>query len=103
MTHPTTDDQIAGDKDQVDAQPGNAGAKISIDQKPGLFGILMRIALPAVFLAGGFYAYQHLSIEVEKEAKEQAVKKMIKTRVAELHSRDYPVVIKKNGIVQPHN
>ena len=75
----------------------------STHPRVGVLGVLARILLPVAMLAIGGYAYQKLSVEVEKETEPPAEKKMIRTRVVELHAQDYPVVIKKNGIVQPHN
>ena len=68
-----------------------------------ILGVLLRIALPVVCLVAGAYAFQHLSVAVEKEKEPPAEKKLIRTRVAELLSQDYPIIIKKNGIVQSHN
>jgi RND family efflux transporter MFP subunit len=76
---------------------------VSTHHRVGIFGILARILLPVAMLAIGGYAYQRLSVEVEKEQEPPAEKKMIRTRVAELNSQDYQVVIRKNGIVQSHN
>jgi RND family efflux transporter MFP subunit len=75
----------------------------SAQKQVGLLGIATRILLPVVIIAGGFYAYQQLSVEVEKEQEPPPVKKSIRTRVAELHTQDYPIVIRKNGIIQAHN
>lgn len=103
MTHPTSDDRgFDADKDRT-AGVAEGSTTIPAAQRPGVVGILLRIALPVVCLLLGFYAYQHLSVEAEKEEEPPAIKKMIRTRVVELHSRDYPIVIKKNGVVQPHN
>ena len=72
--------------------------------RPGWFGILTRVALPVLMIAAGVYAYQQLAVEVEKEAEPPPPEQQqIRTRVAELIRQDYPVVINKNGIVQPHN
>lgn len=68
-----------------------------------VLGILLRIALPIICLIGGAYAYQRLSVEVETEPEPPAEEQLIRTRVAELRTQDYPIIIQKNGFVQSHN
>jgi len=65
--------------------------------------LLLRAALPVAVLVLGFLAYQRLSIAVEEEKEPPQEKQVIRTRVAELVTADFPVIIKKNGVVQAHN
>ncbi len=88
MTHPSIDDSQSG---------------VSGRGRSHLLGLLVRISLPILCLIGGFYAYQQLSIEVPKEVEPAAQQKLIRTRVAQLRTQNYPIVIHKNGIVQSHN
>lgn len=64
---------------------------------------LLRAIIPLAILIGGGFAYQFLSVEQEKEETPPAKPQELSTRVTEVHVQDYSVVIKTNGIVQPHN
>ncbi len=88
MTQPSTDQSPAS----------NAASLL-----PSLPGMLLRVALPVGVLAAGLYAYQLLSVPVEKDPEPPPEKRLIRTRVIELRAQDYPIVINKNGIVQAHN
>ena len=54
-------------------------------------------------LAAGCVAYAILSVGTEAEKSPPAEEQAIRTKVTELRVRDYPVVIKTNGVVQTHN
>lgn len=71
--------------------------------KPGIFGMLVRVLLPIGILAAGGFAYTILAVETEEEKSPEAEEKVIKTKVTELKIGNYPVIIKTHGIVQPHN
>lgn len=66
-------------------------------------GVLFRAALPLAVLASGVIAYQRLSVAVDEEQEPPSERQVIRTRVAELVTADYPVIIQQNGIVQAHN
>lgn len=66
-------------------------------------GVLVRAALPVAILAAGWGAYRILAVEAEKAKAPPAEKQVVRTKVTELHVRDYQVVIKTHGVVQPHN
>ncbi len=63
----------------------------------------IRVAMPIVLLAIGWIGYSLLSHEPEKAKSLPAKPQAIRTKVAELRLQDYPVIIKANGLVQPHN
>lgn len=68
-----------------------------------LVGFCLRAALPCAILAGGWYGFSRLSVEVEEEPAPPAEKRVLRTRVEPLKVVDYPVIVKTNGIVQAHN
>lgn len=66
-------------------------------------GVLLRIAFPLCVLLIGGAAFWKLAQPQEKAKTPPSEAKPIRTRVASLHREDYTVVVKTNGIVQPHN
>jgi RND family efflux transporter MFP subunit len=72
-------------------------------KRSGFLGVLVRAALPVGILAAGCVAYSILSVEPEEEKSPPVEEQVIRTTVTELRVRDYPVVIKTNGVVQAHN
>jgi RND family efflux transporter MFP subunit len=68
-----------------------------------LLSLLVRAALPVGVLVAGCFAYLFLALKPEKAKSPPAQDQVIRTNVAELRIRDYPVVIKTNGVVQAHN
>jgi RND family efflux transporter MFP subunit len=77
------------------------------DREPGRprprLAILIRAAVPLGLVAAGCLAYAILSIEPEQGQDPPVEEQAIRTRVTELRVRDYPVVIRTQGTVQPHN
>jgi RND family efflux transporter MFP subunit len=63
----------------------------------------VRAALPIVILAGGWWGFSRLAIEVEEPPPEAAEVRTLRTRVKTLEVTDYPVSIKTNAVVQAHN
>ncbi len=72
-------------------------------KRKGIVGFLVRGVLPIGILAAGWAAYSILSVEPEKAARPPSEKRVIRTKVMELHVRDYPVVIKTHGVVRSNN
>ncbi len=68
-----------------------------------LAGLLLRLALPCVILAAGWYGFTLLSSGVEKEPEPEKKRQVLRTRVQDLEVSDYPVVIRTNAVVQAHN
>ena len=66
-------------------------------------GTLLRLALPAMILAGGWLGYALLSVEVEKKEAPEAPPRVLRTRVQDLDVTDYQVTVQTHGIVQAHN
>ena len=66
-------------------------------------GVVLRILLPLCLLGLGGAAFWKLSQPVEEAKSPPAESEPIRTRVAKLYREDYTVVVKTNGIVQPHN
>ena len=91
--------QTTYDEPQVAAQPLKQRSSKRLD----IFGMLLRAVLPVALLALGCLAYATFSVELEKAKSPPAEAQAIRTKVAELRVRDYPVVIKTNGVVHPHN
>ncbi len=65
--------------------------------------MLVRASLPVGVLALGCTAYHILAWSPKEDSLPPAAPQVVRTRVAELHVRDYPVVIKTHGIIQPHD
>ena len=65
--------------------------------------LLLRALLPLGILAAGSWGYSILSIEEAEDESPPPQTQKIRTRVTELQVQDLPVVVRTNGIVQPHN
>ncbi|TWT92859.1 Efflux pump periplasmic linker BepD precursor [Botrimarina colliarenosi] len=65
--------------------------------------VLLRLAIPCAILLAGWLGFVRLagSVEVEPPAQEEEV--MLRTRVEELKVVDFPVIVRTNAVVQPHN
>ena len=68
-----------------------------------VIAVFLRAIIPIGILAGGGYAYWVLSVEPEEAKSAPAAEQIIRTRVRRLRTDDYTVVVKTNGVVQPHN
>ncbi len=68
-----------------------------------LFSLLLRLGLPTGILIAGLAAFWILSVEPAEEKAEPVETQTIRTRATELHTGNYPVMVKTHGIVQPHN
>lgn len=66
-------------------------------------GLLFRTVLPIGLLVLGGFAYSRLADEPQEEKDPPSKDENIKTRVKELSIRDYPVLVRTQGVVQPHN
>lgn len=69
----------------------------------GPLGMLLRVILPIVILGVGGFAYSILSNEPEEAKDPPKEDRTIRTKVTELKTSDYSVLIKTRGVVQPHN
>ena len=67
------------------------------------FSVLLRAVIPMAILIGGYFVFAKLSQKPESTKAEPTEKQLLRTRVTELRIEDYPVTIKTNGIVQPHD
>lgn len=65
--------------------------------------MLVRSLLPLAILAGGWFGYAQLSIELPKELPEAEAKQMLRTRVESIQTTSYPIVVQTNAVVQAHN
>ncbi len=68
-----------------------------------MIAAFVRVAIPIGILAAGGYAYWVLSVEPEEAKSAPPAEQIIRTRVTRLRAGEYTVVVKTNGIVQPHN
>ncbi|MEW4453761.1 efflux RND transporter periplasmic adaptor subunit [Bremerella sp. JC817] len=68
-----------------------------------LLGLLLRLAIPCVILAAGVVGFQVLSAKVEQPPRQEPKKVLLRTRVEEMHTTDYPVVVHTHAVVQAHN
>ena len=68
-----------------------------------IIAIVVRVAIPIGILSAGGYAYWVLSVEPEESKSAPPAEQIIRTRVTRLRAGEYTVVVKTNGIVQPHN
>lgn len=66
-------------------------------------GALVRLVIPLIILAGGYGAYQKLSVQTDEAKRPEAKQRVIRTRVVELGVSEYPVQITTQGIVRSHN
>lgn len=65
--------------------------------------LLLRLALPVVVLGLGWFGFSQLAEEIDREPPPEKEKRTLRTKVEVLETTDYPVVIKTNAVVQPHN
>ncbi len=84
---------------QNDESLSNAPA----EHRTSFWGVLVRTILPIAVLVLGGFAFSRLSEEPNEEKDPPSKDENIKTRVTELSHRDYPVLIRTQGVVQPHN
>lgn len=75
----------------------------SADTTQNPVGLLVRAAIPALILLGGWLGFQQLAEEVVKPPPQAEDKLQLRTRVQELEVIDYRVVISTHAVVQPHN
>ncbi|PHS06662.1 MAG: efflux transporter periplasmic adaptor subunit [Blastopirellula sp.] len=72
-------------------------------QQYRIIAVLLRAIIPIGILGIGLYAYLILMIEPEDGTSVPAAERLIRTKVTKLYAGDYDVVIKTNGVIQPHN
>jgi len=65
--------------------------------------LLLRLSLPLAILALGWFGFSKLSVELDTEPPPEKEKRTLRTKVEVLKTTDYPVRIKTNAVVQPHN
>lgn len=87
----------------TESEHDNPAREASTPTHTSPLGLLLRAMLPIVLLAGGALLYSRLSVESEEKEGPPEEKRLIRTKVVELHSTDYPVVMNTHGIVQSHN
>ncbi|QDU56949.1 efflux RND transporter periplasmic adaptor subunit [Aeoliella mucimassa] len=68
-----------------------------------LAGLLLRVAIPCVILAAGWFGFQILASHVEEEPAPEPKKLLLRSRVEEMEVVDFPVTIETNAVVQAHN
>ncbi len=68
-----------------------------------MIAVFFRAVIPIGILAAGGHAYWVLSVEPEEAKSEPPAEQIIRTRVTRLRAGGYTVVVKTNGVVQPHN
>lgn len=68
-----------------------------------VIAVFLRAIIPIGILAGGGYAYWVLSVEPEEAKSPPPAEQIIRTRVTRLRASEYTVIVKTNGVVQPHN
>lgn len=68
-----------------------------------LAGGLVRLLIPILILGGGAAGYYTFSGAPEEAKSPRARKQEIRSRVIELHSQDYSVLVTTQGIVRSHN
>lgn len=71
--------------------------------RTGLAGMVVRVALPVVLLAGGGAAFAVLAVGRRESSSPAAQPPAIRTRVTELRVRDYPVFVRTHGVVRAHD
>jgi RND family efflux transporter MFP subunit len=76
--------------------PARSGGRNLVD-------LLVRAGLPVGLLAASVLAFLFLAREPERAKAPPAKAQPIRTKIVELRVREYPVVIKTHGIVQPHH
>ncbi len=65
--------------------------------------IVLRLLFPLLLLGGGYWSYTQLSVKKEEEARPRPARKKPATEVITLQREDYRVILKSQGVVQPHN
>ena len=74
-----------------------------VEHRTSPLGMLFRTIFPIAVLAVGGFAFSRLAEEPSEEKDPASKDENIKTRVKELSVRDYPVLVRTQGVVQPHN
>jgi len=83
-------------------QQGLPTTKVSVN-RPTLMAALVRGVVPVAVLMAGCAAYSILSLGSEEAKDPPVAEQALRTKVTELRVRDYPVVVRTHGVVQPHN
>ncbi len=65
--------------------------------------ILLRLILPLAFIGLGYFTYSELSVEQEAPKKKRSAPRTLETEVTLLERSHYQVILKSQGVVQPHN
>ncbi|TWT34407.1 efflux RND transporter periplasmic adaptor subunit [Blastopirellula retiformator] len=66
-------------------------------------GVMVRLAIPCAILAAGWFGFQWLADKIERPPQPTARKVALRSRVEEMKTVDYPVIVKTHAVVQPHN
>ena len=64
--------------------------------------ILIRILLPIIILAGGWFGYTKLSVKEEQPQRPRPEPRKIRTEVSPLELQDFQTTVKTQGVIQPH-
>jgi multidrug efflux pump subunit AcrA (membrane-fusion protein) len=64
--------------------------------------ILIRILLPIIILAAGWFGYTRLSVKEEQPKRPRPEPRVIRTEVLELKRQDFQTTVRTQGIVQPY-
>lgn len=89
--------------DTIDDLQTSPSPTVQASRPRRALGLLSRILLPAVILAGGTLAFLRLSVEPEKPELPPAKPQAIRTRVQEVQVRDFQVIVQTHGVVRPHD
>lgn len=65
--------------------------------------VLVRAIVPCGILAAGWLGFVELSEETVKPPAPAEEKRMLRTRVQQMETVDYPVTVRTHAVVQPHN
>ncbi|MFT5123396.1 MAG: multidrug efflux system membrane fusion protein [Verrucomicrobiales bacterium] len=64
--------------------------------------ILIRILLPIIILAAGWFGYTRLSVKEEQPKRPRPEPRVIRTEVLELKRQDFQTTVRTQGVVQPY-
>ncbi len=65
--------------------------------------LAIRILLPILILAGGWYGYSRISVKPEKPKRPPPKDRVIRTEVLALKRQNFQTVVRTQGVVRPHD
>ncbi|TWU15610.1 efflux RND transporter periplasmic adaptor subunit [Allorhodopirellula heiligendammensis] len=75
----------------------------SSTQSSSFVGVVLRLAIPCIILAAGWFGFQRLASEIERAPLPEPKKVLLRSRIEEINVVDYPVVVTTHAVVQAHN